>query len=108
MQLRNANQSFSQGRRWKFIVGLVLVLGWVVWRGLDEDMPSEGAPSPALNPWSIDEVSEGEGMPPWLAQEDPVENFLATLPQEQGPEGYVGSASCKECHRSQYGSWHDT
>ncbi|MGB1782780.1 MAG: cytochrome c3 family protein [Limisphaerales bacterium] len=108
MQIPNAHHSNSQGRRWTFMIVLVLILGWLVWRGFDEDIPSGETSRTTLNPWSTDEGAESAGAPPWLAQEDPVESFLATLPQEQGPEGYVGSASCQECHRSEYGSWHDT
>jgi len=90
------------------MIVLVLILGWLVWRGFDEDIPSGETSRTTLNSWSRDEGAESTAAPPWMAQEDPVESFLATLPQEQGPEGYVGSASCQECHRSEYGSWHDT
>jgi predicted CXXCH cytochrome family protein len=30
------------------------------------------------------------------------------LPREGGPEGYVGSESCRECHADQFQSWHRT
>src|SRR4030095_8974626 len=30
------------------------------------------------------------------------------LPREGGPQGYVGSRECRECHQDQYASWHRT
>ena len=78
------------------MIVLVLISGWLVWRGFDKDKPSGETPRTALNPWTLDEGAESTGMPPWLTQEDPVESFLATLPQEQGPEGYVGSESIQD------------
>jgi predicted CXXCH cytochrome family protein len=32
--------------------------------------------------------------------------FVASIPRVGGPEGYVGSASCKKCHEEQFASWH--
>ena len=91
MQLPNAHQSSSQGRRWTFVLLLVLILGWFVWPGFDEDIPSGETSRTTLNQWSTDEGAENKGTPPWLAQVDPVESFLATLPQEtkksNPPEG---------------------
>ncbi len=34
--------------------------------------------------------------------------FLATVPQQNRPDGYVSSDNCRSCHPSQYDSWHQT
>ena len=37
-----------------------------------------------------------------------IEPVGAPIPHEGGPEGYVGSESCKDCHVDQFQSWHRT
>ncbi len=34
------------------------------------------------------------------------DDFLARLPREGGPRGFVGSPSCRSCHEDQFTSWH--
>lgn len=33
-------------------------------------------------------------------------DFRDSVPAEGGPEGYAGSASCRDCHTDQFASWH--
>jgi hypothetical protein len=40
-------------------------------------------------------------LPAFLAQAG-----YATAPAAKPMDGYVGSASCRECHRDEHGSWH--
>ena len=63
MQIPNAHHSNSQGRRWTFMIVLVLILGWLVWRGFDEDIPSGETSRTTLNPWSTDEGLKAQGRP---------------------------------------------
>lgn len=35
-------------------------------------------------------------------------DFAALLPKIGGSHGYLGSASCKDCHQDQFASWHRT
>ena len=37
---------------------------------------------------------------------DPNEIHQNTLPVKQGPQGYLGSDACMECHESEHASWH--
>lgn len=42
------------------------------------------------------------------APEPAGDHFQDSLPRQGGPEGYVGSESCKPCHADQFNSWHRT
>ena len=57
--------------------------------------------------WKPAEIVKEPGPPP-QAVIDQSEMFQSSLPLDQGPEGYVGGASCKECHEGEFESWHDT
>ncbi len=37
---------------------------------------------------------------------DPDEIHRNTLPLKQGPQGYLGSDACMDCHESEHASWH--
>jgi len=86
------------------LVALVSVLIFI--NSGDSPSPDEAAGG-SISSWQSQEANP-DAITHVEQPVDPVEAFLATLPIEQGPAGYVGSASCQPCHRSEYGSWHDT
>lgn len=70
---------------------VVFILGMLLWRS------PRRAPEHEFSPTSIQ---------PATAEAVPDTNRLTdTLPVQSGPEGYVGSAQCKDCHPKQYDSW---
>ena len=69
-----------------------------------EDVPEGDS---TLLDWKPAEIVQEPG-PPSQSVIDQAEMFQSSLPLDQGPEGYVGGASCKECHEGEFESWHDT
>ena len=81
-------------------LGLLAGLGWLVLApGCSRDQPVQpGADQSSPDPVSRPQVSNGASASNSA--------FAASLPQVEGPAGYVGSKVCRSCHEDQFDSWH--
>jgi len=88
---------------------LLVIVGGILFQQFNrktEDVSTPAEDSNLLD-WKPTEIVQEPG-PPSQAVIDQAEMFQSSLPVDQGPEGYVGGASCKECHEKEFESWHDT
>jgi predicted CXXCH cytochrome family protein len=73
-------------------LAVVLILGVLFWRS------RRRAPGEEFSETSIQPETAVAGV-------RDTNQLAGTLPIQSGPEGYVGSAKCKECHAKQFDSW---
>lgn len=104
MKIDQQPESTRQKGPW--ILFLVIVGGILFYQfnRKTEDVPEGDS---TFLDWKPAEIVKEPGPPP-QAVIDQSEMFQSSLPLDQGPEGYVGGASCKECHEGEFESWHDT
>ena len=57
------------------MIVLVLILGWLVWRGFDEEIPSGETSRTTLNSWSRDEGAESTAAPLGWLRRTPLKAF---------------------------------
>ena len=88
-----------------FLIGVVLVLVFglqYIPKGIKPKQVTEKADdAEVLKLWQSDAMVQFK---------EPGEEaiFQSTLPLDEGPEGYVGSEDCMECHRDEHESWQHT
>lgn len=93
-----------------WIVVVCVCIGGVLW--LARSRPAAIAPTPLSNPPSVPAVVELPPLPP--ANPAPaVDADLETRlrkhrPLEEPRNGFVGSAECRECHKHNHETWHDS
>lgn len=98
----NTRRPTSNARCWVFlrnrrrVLGMIGLCFWLVLLSACSRQPAE----PNAN-------SQPEIGSPQTPQE-PEFTFADTLPEIGGPEGYVGSESCRSCHEDEFNSWHQT
>jgi len=75
------------------------VVGWVL--AVLLILPGCSRREAPVDPAPQQQASTPPGASPALAGDE-------RIPREGGPEGYVGSESCRDCHADQFQSWHRT
>lgn len=79
-----------------FIVLIIIGLGAFFARS-----PESSTRGPNLPPMA-------DSLPTPIGPSNSTTQLAATLPHPGGPEGYIGSESCVECHEKQHASWHQS
>ncbi|MGO8698412.1 MAG: hypothetical protein ACLQVY_11915 [Limisphaerales bacterium] len=84
----------SRGRlRYELIaLPVVFILGILLWRS-PRHAAEYGFSQTSIQPAAVLEGARDTNQ------------LKRALPIESGPEGYVGSAKCKDCHPKQFDSW---
>ena len=90
--------------RWGILFLLLIVVLLYNWSSKEPEISPLNMADSTLLPEIVDpiEFSQKSGN----ASIDPDEIHQNTLPIKQGPQGYLGSDACIECHESEHASWH--